>query len=69
MIALMIESEEELKAVKKDMKIDESSIKIPGLYYEHLNTWCARNLYDAKMLRDFGYIIAKPVMGDIHIRQ
>ena len=60
MIALEIMTEQEFKAVEKDMDVDKRDIKIPGLYYEHMDTWYVRDVYDANMLKDFGYIIARP---------
>lgn len=61
MVALIIETEKELEALKQKVEIDEEEIKIPGLYYEHLGEWYSRYLYDTDFMSQCGYVIAKPV--------
>lgn len=61
MVALIIETEEELEELRQKVEIDDEDVKLPGLYYEHLGEWYTRYLYDAEFMSQCGYVIAKPV--------
>lgn len=61
MVALIIETEEDLKALRQKVEIDDEDVKLPGLYYEHLGEWYTRYLYDTEFMSQCGYVIAKPV--------
>lgn len=64
MVALIIQTEEELEKLKRRDDFDEDenmSMPLPGIYYKHLGEWCARDLRDLNMMDQFGYILARPI--------
>lgn len=62
MVALIIQTEEELAEIEKKADFGENEVlPVPGIYYEHMGEWCARYLYDLDMMDQFGYILARPV--------
>lgn len=62
MVALIIQTEEELAEIEKKADFRENEVlPVPGIYYEHMGEWCARYLYDLDMMDQFGYILARPV--------
>lgn len=61
MVALIIEDEKELNTLREKVEINDEDVKMPGLYYEHMGEWYSKYLYDAGMLNEFGYVLARPL--------